>query len=85
MSQSVIPNPLPRVRDLSLVWIHEKRDSSARSVPRNEGLFNSLGSCEARAYFALFLRSNFSVRTNSLRVSKFDIDRVEEVTPSRSA
>lgn len=36
-------------------------------------------------YFALFLWSSFSVRTNSLRVSKFDMERVAEVMPSRSA
>src|SRR5260221_5198064 len=39
----------------------------------------------AAGYFSPFLRSSFSVRTNSFRLSKFETEREGEVQPSCSA
>src|SRR6266571_362092 len=43
------------------------------------------GQKEHTGYFSPFLRSSFSVRTNSLRLSKFETERLGEVQPSCSA
>ena len=37
------------------------------------------------SYFAFFLRSSLRVRTNSLRVSKLEIERIADTAPSFSA
>jgi hypothetical protein len=45
--KTIIPS---EVRDPSLVQIQERRDSSAPSVPRNDGELRFSGNCKAATY-----------------------------------